>query len=194
MSKIIQIASAITVKKNVPEVFSFLADLRNDAQWRREIQDVFLENPKKKLATLALETSFLSHQKPKNQIMLKCIELVENNTISYESILDSAFYTDNQARLDKFLNNALSISHQEKMKNIFKVIFYVKNTRKVTYLSENESKIDYQIDFDIDLIKYALGFSLPTFFVKYYTKSVMNSYLRKLKKVLEDKNRITWHI
>jgi hypothetical protein len=63
--------------------------------------------------------------------------------------------------------------------------FWLKNSRQTEAISNNITKITYQIEFDIAVVKYGLGFALPTFFIKYYTKTIMKKYLHKLKQILE---------
>ncbi|MES2702796.1 MAG: hypothetical protein V4649_09170 [Bacteroidota bacterium] len=47
-------------------------------------------------------------------------------------------------------------------------------------------RLTYSIDFDAAIVKHAIGFKLPLFLVKYYTAKTMNSYLDKLKHILEN--------
>ena len=62
--------------------------------------------------------------------------------------------------------------------------FYLKSERQVKAISENTTEIIYSIDFDIAIVKHALGFSLPKFIVSMKADSDMKKYLRQLKKQL----------
>lgn len=66
--------------------------------------------------------------------------------------------------------------------------FYLKTDRQVEFISANETRVLYHIQFDKDIVKHALGFSLPTFLIKMAAKAAMKKYLRKLKEVLELEN------
>ena len=65
-------------------------------------------------------------------------------------------------------------------------MFWLQNTREVEQLENNRTKIVYKLAFDPAVVKYALGFKLPVFIIKYYTQATMLSYLKKLKQLLEN--------
>lgn len=190
MSDTIQIISATTVQRDVKGTFHFLADLRNDEFWRKEVHKIFIENPKEKLDSLALEIFFFTHQKPKHHILFRCSELIENESVSYESVFDHTFYANNQVRINTFLNNT---PIQTSINSILDSPLYLRYTRKVTYLADEKTQITCQMDFDKNLPAHGLGLNLPTFFVKQYLKQMMKQHLHKLKKAIEDKNIITWN-
>lgn len=64
--------------------------------------------------------------------------------------------------------------------------FYMRSIRQVNAISENTTAIIYTLYFDIDLVKYALGFALPKFIVSFKTDSDLKKYLRQLKTKLEN--------
>ncbi len=64
-------------------------------------------------------------------------------------------------------------------------IFYLKSKRQVRALSETTTEIMYALDFDIAIVKHALGFKLPGFIVSFKANSDMKKYLRQLKTILE---------
>lgn len=63
--------------------------------------------------------------------------------------------------------------------------FYLKSERQVKTISNNTTEIIYSITFDIEIVKYALGFTLPKFIVSWKASSDMKKYLLKLKTILE---------
>lgn len=64
--------------------------------------------------------------------------------------------------------------------------FYLKSHRQVKPISGNRTEVIYTLDFDLDIVKFALGFSLPKFVVSFKAKSDMKKYLRQLKTRLEN--------
>lgn len=64
--------------------------------------------------------------------------------------------------------------------------FYLRSERKVRVIGENETEIQYHLTFDLEIVKYALGFSLPKWLIQWKAKSDMKKYLRKLKSILEE--------
>ncbi len=64
--------------------------------------------------------------------------------------------------------------------------FYMKSQRQVKAISDNTTEIVYTLDFDIDLVKYALGFALPKIIVSLKADSDLKKYLRLLKTKLEN--------
>lgn len=67
--------------------------------------------------------------------------------------------------------------------------FWLKTTRQVTPLAENNTLITYRLEFDTAIVKYSLGFALPAFILCLYTRQTMKRYLRVLKKKLAEENR-----
>jgi hypothetical protein len=67
-----------------------------------------------------------------------------------------------------------------------KAQFHIRSQRQVKAISDNKSEITYTLDFDIDLVKYALGFTLPKFIVSFKADSDIKKYLRQLKTKLEN--------
>ncbi|TAG52961.1 MAG: hypothetical protein EAZ27_11575 [Cytophagales bacterium] len=63
--------------------------------------------------------------------------------------------------------------------------FYIKSQRKVSAISDNKTEVIYTLDFDINLVKYALGFALPKFIVSLKANSDLKKYLKQLKTKLE---------
>ncbi|TAF31957.1 MAG: hypothetical protein EAZ67_11255 [Cytophagales bacterium] len=64
--------------------------------------------------------------------------------------------------------------------------FYIKSQRQVNAISDNTTEIIYTLDFDINLVKYALGFALPKFIISLKADSDLKKYVRQLKTKLEN--------
>jgi hypothetical protein len=62
--------------------------------------------------------------------------------------------------------------------------FYLRSRRTVNALSEHRTEVKYELEFDLELVKFALGFSLPKFLVRYKSQQDMRKYLNRLKSVL----------
>lgn len=63
--------------------------------------------------------------------------------------------------------------------------FYQKSQRRVKAVSATATELVYTLDFDINVVKFALGFNLPRFLVAWKANSDLKKYLRQLKKQLE---------
>lgn len=63
--------------------------------------------------------------------------------------------------------------------------FDLRSERHVKAISDNKTEIVYSLTFDIEIVKYALGFALPKFIVSFKANSDMKKYLRQLKAKLE---------
>lgn len=66
--------------------------------------------------------------------------------------------------------------------------FWSANTRTVEALSSDITKVTYRLQFDMAVVKFGLGFSLPKFIVHIYTKQTMKKYLGVLKQLVEKEN------
>lgn len=64
--------------------------------------------------------------------------------------------------------------------------FYLRSNRQLQAISDNTIEIIYMLEFDFNLVKYALGFALPKFIVSLKAKSDMKKYLNRLKTILEN--------
>jgi hypothetical protein len=81
----------------------------------------------------------------------------------------------------QFDKNKLAIFETDKTSQ-----FYLRSQRQVKAISDNTTEVIYTLDFDIGLVKYALGFSLPKFIVLFKAKRDMKKYLRHLKTKLDN--------
>lgn len=64
--------------------------------------------------------------------------------------------------------------------------FYQRSHRQIEAISDKTTKIIYSLDFDINIVKHALGFALPKFIVSFKAKSDLKKYLQQLKTILEN--------
>jgi hypothetical protein len=62
--------------------------------------------------------------------------------------------------------------------------FYLRSTRQIEALANNQSRFHYTVEFDNNLVKHALGFALPGFLIWFGAAQDMKKYLNKLKKVV----------
>lgn len=81
----------IRIHKSASVVFAFIADLENDAQWRKEINNTKMNGPIQ-LGVIAKESSFLSKRVPINMLELKCTDISLNKSITYTTLPASPFY------------------------------------------------------------------------------------------------------
>ena len=65
--------------------------------------------------------------------------------------------------------------------------FWSRNTREVETLPGDRTRVTYRLQFDPAVVKHGLGFALPRFVVRFYTKATMKKYLAVLKSILEGK-------
>ena len=64
--------------------------------------------------------------------------------------------------------------------------FHIRSQRQVKSISDNTTEIIYTLEFDIGLVKYALGFALPKFIISLKADSDIKKYLRQLKTKLDN--------
>lgn len=64
--------------------------------------------------------------------------------------------------------------------------FYLKSQRLVSAVSENTTQIFYKIEFEGELVKFALGFSLPAIIIRLKSNRDLKKYLGNLKTKLEE--------
>lgn len=89
-----------------------------------------------------------------------------NNLIQLECVE----YTQNETAIFETLNNAP---------------FYERSERQVKSITINTTEVTYKLNFDKNIVKLALGFSLPRFIISLKAKSDLKKYLQQLKSVLE---------
>lgn len=64
--------------------------------------------------------------------------------------------------------------------------FYLKSERNVRVIGEHETEIHYYLTFDKEIVKFALGYSLPKWLIQWKAQKDMSKYLKQLKNVLEE--------
>ncbi len=96
----ITISQTITILADSERVFSFLADLRNDVQWRREInrtEIIGVVGP----GAEAKEYSRLSRKVPDHLRVLTCAEYLPGSRVVFRSAADDPFYLTTTREVDK---------------------------------------------------------------------------------------------
>jgi len=63
--------------------------------------------------------------------------------------------------------------------------FYQRSEREVLPLSAMRTKVIYSLDFDRSIVKFALGFPLPVFIIKWKAQRDARKYLEQLRRELE---------
>ena len=64
--------------------------------------------------------------------------------------------------------------------------FYLQSIRIVEAINDSQTKFIYEISFDKSIVKYGLGFNLPSFLIYLVAQKDMKKYLFKLKEILEN--------
>ncbi len=85
------ISLAIEVRRPCTEAFSFLADLRNDWQWRAEINETILAGCIGPGAVFT-EDSYLSPRMPHYTRLLVCTEYEPGNKVTYQTKAGEPFF------------------------------------------------------------------------------------------------------
>jgi hypothetical protein len=94
----IQTKGQIIINKNASTVFAFVANLTNDALWRKEINETKMNGPAQ-LGAIAHESSFLSKRVPANILELVCTEFNFNESIIYTTVPSSPFYLQSMRKV-----------------------------------------------------------------------------------------------
>ena len=154
----IDITGTITVRQDAAAVFAYVADLRNDKHWRKEVNETRCPeaqpgtNPSE--GCVMIEDSFLSKRVPHHVAALRCEEWRPNEHVIYQSLPDNPYF--------------------------------LKSYRTVTALGSSATRITYRIEFDEAIVKHGLGVGLPQFLVRYVAYADMKNYLKRLKSLLEN--------
>jgi hypothetical protein len=149
----VTVESSVVIERDAISVFNYVADLRLDKHWRKEINETILVSPALGLGNRVVESSFLSRRVPDNKLTLTCTEYNAGRKVVYQSVPEGAFS--------------------------------LMNSRSVREEPPGNTRLTYLIVFDAAIVKFGLGFGLPLFLVKFYTRKTMDSYLAKLKSILE---------
>src|SRR4051812_48728560 len=155
-----------------------------------------MENNKKIIKTTGtilvnkdVESVFYFFANPSNDILWRT-EVIQS---TLDGTLQMGVTVSEHSHLSKKAsNNLIELKCIEFDKNkiaIFETAenarFYERSQRQVNLVSANTTEIIYTLDFDIEIVKFALGFSLPKLIVSMKASSDMKTYLRNLKKQLE---------
>lgn len=96
---LIQTHGQIILQKNVADVFAFIANLENDSEWRKEINETKMNGPAQ-LGAMAKESSFLSKRVPANILELSCTQYHLNEHITYTTLPSSSFYLQSTRKVE----------------------------------------------------------------------------------------------
>ncbi len=96
----INIKDHILINKNAANIFAFIANLENDKQWRKEINETTMYGDAK-LGVMAKESSYLSKRVPANLLELSCIKYTLNEIIVFKTLPSSPFYLESIRKLEK---------------------------------------------------------------------------------------------
>ncbi len=107
---------------------------------------------------------------------------VEKNTVMKETIFLSRKYP---SFTSSFICTEFEKDKQVRTESLPEEPFYSKNTREVVALDNRTTCVNYQYVFDVEMVKYALGIGLPKFLIRLSVQHEMKTYLKELKKVME---------
>ncbi|MEI6489279.1 MAG: hypothetical protein WCP52_09965 [Bacteroidota bacterium] len=107
---------------------------------------------------------------------------VEKNTVMKETIFLSRKYP---SFTSSFICTEFEKDKKVSTETLPEEQFYSKNTREVAAIDDRTTCINYQYVFDVEMVKYALGIGLPKFLIRMSVQREMKTYLKALKKVME---------
>ena len=110
-AKNITVSSSIIINKDVHSVFSYVADLRLDKNWRKEINDTTLSTASPELSSIATESTFLSKKVPDNKIKLKCTIYQQDDLVVHESLPDEPLYLMNSRQVEPMPDNTTRLTY-----------------------------------------------------------------------------------
>jgi uncharacterized membrane protein len=144
-------------------------------------RSVFISAPKEKVFI------FFSH--PENDKMWRS-EIQESTFTGKDTFRQTSSLS---RRITHYVKEYKIDSLQENQYISFKTVkgtsYDEQSFRKVISRGEGGSLVTYSICFNPDIVKYALGYSLPGWIVKLYTKQKAKKYLKNLRKILEEKQK-----
>jgi len=107
---IIFTSDTINISTDYKTVFEYISNLENDRFWRKEINSTTMSS-KPQTGVMATENSFLSKRVPNNVLILKCIELLENKHIVYQTLSDSKFYLKSVRKVESISENESKVTY-----------------------------------------------------------------------------------
>src|SRR4051812_45287325 len=87
----IAVTASILIRGDIHKVFNYISDLRNDKNWRKEINMTVLSTSSPGLDCKAVESSFLSKRLPDNKLHLNCIEYKPDAIVVHRSLQSEPF-------------------------------------------------------------------------------------------------------
>jgi len=157
-SPIVAVERQITINAGSEAVFAYVADLRNDSEWRAEINRTSLDAALPAPGVLATEDAFLSTKRP-NSI----------TRLAYEAYEPSRFM-----RCLTTVDNTSWMSVERTFRPI----------------GPTTTEFIYNLQFEQKVVREALGFAPPLWFLRWYSGWMMMKYLRKLKSILEARQAV----
>ncbi len=110
--KLINISGTINIYLSIDKTFSYLSDLRNDKEWRAEINDtIFLDN-KIAVGHTVIENSFLSKKMPEYKSTLLSIECIPDCSIIYQTLPENPYYLWSNRRTFALNANYTKVTYQ----------------------------------------------------------------------------------
>jgi hypothetical protein len=143
-SDLIHVSRSIQIQKDATEVFAFVADMRNDPLWRKEInKTVASGNPQQGIKIE--EDSFLSGRTPNHILHLECTLFEAGSRVIYQTVAESPLYLQSIREVNSVAPGITTVTYTISFdKGIVKkgigfnlpalVIRYVTHTDMVKYL------------------------------------------------------------
>jgi hypothetical protein len=88
---IIQQTGSIIISRDIETVFCYISDLRNDQEWRKEINSTSASDQPINIGHIVEEDSFLSRRVPSYRKQLICTAYIPNNRIVYQTLPGNPF-------------------------------------------------------------------------------------------------------
>ncbi|HEX2534980.1 MAG TPA: SRPBCC family protein [Chitinophagaceae bacterium] len=149
---IIDITCTLRMERDSATVFRYLADLRLDARWRKEVHQTRIEPAEGRRMGVAVQDAYLSRRVPHHLTRLQCMHYEPGRCIAFETLPGSPFWQQTIRTVQPVPGGAL---------------------------------VTYRLLFDAAVVRFGLGFPLPPFFIRWYTRTTMKRYLARLKTILE---------
>jgi len=151
--KIIEVTRTICIKKDSATVFNYFSDLRNDKEWRSEINETKVLNPDPSIHTIAHEDSYLSKKVPNYVAKLICLAYVPNRRIVYQTMPENRYFLRSIREVDNLSDLETRITYSLKFdKAIVKhgiginlprfLVNYVTNSSMKKYLKKLKTVLE----------------------------------------------------
>jgi|SRR6476661_321065 len=152
-SPLVAVKRNIIIKAPQAAVFTFAADLRNDARWRQEVHSTVLDAAAPAPGVVATEDAFLSAKRPHSLTQLVYEAYEPAQLMRCQTPADSPHW--------------------------------MRVERRFRALDAGSTEFSYELQFEQKLVREALGFAPPLWFLRWYSGWMMGKYQKKLKGILE---------